>query len=211
MLHAQNFRKGARVQWVETFVARALHPTKEDDVAAGARRRPEARSNPNVVPMAGVMERIDFLLRFWELRARSERLGDPLEPGEQLELLSLMQLVIGPRVQGAGPVARDQECIPAQVIGDGAIQPIEIRTVSARAILVAAATALEVGAQVIVRIADAVTGVEFALPCEVTWAYQGAPCTMALAVDGIPTRTDFIAPSAASTALRMGPRRRLVG
>ena len=63
----------------------------------------------------------------------------------------------------------------------------------------------------IVRIADAVTGVEFALPCEVTWAYQGAPCTMALAVDGIPTRTDFVAPAASSPQLRMGPRLPLVG
>ena len=49
-----------------------------------------------------------------------------------------MQLVTGPRVQGAGPVARDSGAIPGQVIGDGAIQSIEIRNVSAAAILVAA-------------------------------------------------------------------------
>ena len=163
-----------------------------------------------MVAMAGVIEKIDFLVRFWELKARSESCGDPLAPAEQLELLSLMQLVTEQRnVQPAGPVPREAGAIPGQVIGDGAIQSVEIRNVSAAAILVAAATVLSVGAQVIVRIADAVSGVEFALPCEVTWAFNGAPCTMALAVDGIPTRTDFVA--TAVTSLRMGPRRRLVG
>jgi hypothetical protein len=158
--------------------------------------------------MPGVIDKIDFLVRFWELKARSESCGDPLAGIEQLELLSLMQLV-DRKVQAAGPVAREPGAIPAQVIGDGAIQSIEIRNVSAAAILVAAASVLAAGAQVIVRIADAVSGVEFALPCEVTWAYQGAPCTMALAVDGIPTRTDFVA--TAATSLRMGPPQRLVG
>jgi hypothetical protein len=160
--------------------------------------------------MPGVIEKIDFLVRFWELRARSESCGDPLAPGEQVELLSLMQLVtVDRKVQSAGPVTRESGAVPAQVIGDGAIQAIEIRNVSAAAILVAASSVLSAGAQVIVRIADAISGVEFALPCEVTWAYQGAPCTMALAVDGIPTRTDFVA--TAATSLRMGPRQRLVG
>ncbi len=160
--------------------------------------------------MASVMEKIDFLVRFWELKARSESSGDPLAQAEQVELLSLMQLVRAKQsVQPAGPVARDAGAIPAQVIGDGSIQPIEIRNVTASAILVAAASAFAVGAQVILRIADAVSGIEFALPCEVTWAFEGAPCTMALAVDGIPTRTDFVA--RASPGFRMGPRRRLLG
>ncbi len=160
-----------------------------------------------MVAMAGVIEKVDFLVRFWELKARSESCGDPLASAEQLELLSLMQLVtVDRKVQGAGPVPREDGAIPAQVIGDGEIRSIEIRTVTAAAILVAASSALSAGAQVIVRIADAISGVEFALPCEVTWAYQGAPCTMALVVDGIPTRTDFVA--TAATSLRMGPRQR---
>jgi hypothetical protein len=146
--------------------------------------------------MQGVMEKIDFLVRFWELRARSERLGDPLGPSEQVELLSLMQLTGAAKLPHAGPVPRDAaSAIPAQVIGDGAIQSMEIRNVSAAAILVAASSPLSRGSQVIVRVADAVSGVEYALPCEVAWAWQGSPCTMALEVDGIPTRTDFAAPA----------------
>ena len=147
-----------------------------------------------------MLEKLDFLVRFWELRARSERLGDPLGPSEQVELLSLMQLVTGgAKIPDAGPVARDSSsAIPAQVIGDGAIQSMEIRNVSAAAILVAAASHLSPGSHVIVRVADAVSGVEYALPCEVAWAWQGSPCTMALEVDGIPTRTDFAAPALAN-------------
>ncbi len=155
-----------------------------------------------------VLEKIDFLVRFWELRARSERLGDPLAAGEQVELLSLMQLVTGTRMQEAGPVARDQGAIPAQVVGDGDIQAIEIRNVSAAAILIAAASALTAGARVIVRIADAVSGIELALPCTVVWAYRASPCTMALEVDGIPTRTDFVASASPPAGFAFGGRAR---
>jgi hypothetical protein len=163
--------------------------------------------------MVGVIEKIDFLVRFWELRARSERMGEPLESSEQVELLSLMQLVTSSRVQSAGPVARDNGAIPAQVIGDGEIRAIEIRSVTAAAILVASSSALTAGARVIVRIADAVTGIELALPCSVTWAYRGSPCTMALAVDGIPTRNDFVTSgtgvgAGATTSIRFGSRPR---
>jgi hypothetical protein len=158
----------------------------------------------------GLIEKVDFLVRFWELKARSETCGNPLAAAEQLELLSLMQVVtLDRKVQLAGPVVREAGAIPAQMIGDGAIQPIEIRSVTAAAILIATTAALPAGSQVILRIADAVSGIEFALPCEVTWAFPGTPSTMALAVDGIPTRTDFVA--TAATSLRMGPRQRLVG
>ncbi len=165
----------------------------------------------------GVIEKIDFLVRFWELEARNASLGQPLSAGEQVELLSLMQLVTGDhRLPPAGPVARTRSALPAQVIGDGTIKAVEIRSVSASAILVAGAGAImSVRAQVIVRTADAVSGVEYALPCRVLWAYPGTPCTMALAVDGVPTRTDFSTPPIhgpyAPRSLSIGRTFRLVG
>jgi hypothetical protein len=161
-----------------------------------------------------VLEKIDFLVRFWELNARNAQLGQPLTSPERLELLSLMQLVTGDvRVQGAGPVGRTRGALPAQMIGDGTIKAVEIRSVSAAALLVASVSTLSVGSQVIVRVADAVSGVEYALPCKVKWVYVGAPCTMALIVDGIPTRTDFSTPPAthAQGTLTMGRPVRLVG
>lgn len=165
-----------------------------------------------MVPAPNVIDKIDFLLRFWELKARSDRLGDPLGPSEQLELLSLMQLVTSPRMPKAGPVARERGSVPAQVIGDGGLEAVEVRNVSAAALLVAAeGGTFAAGSQVIVRIADAVTGVEFSLPCIVTWAYKGSPSTMALTVDGIPTRTDFVTAPITHPTLPLSPRRRLLG
>src|SRR5688500_10659642 len=42
-----------------------------------------------------LLDKLDFLVRFWELKARNGSLGAPLAPNEQIELLSLMQLVTG--------------------------------------------------------------------------------------------------------------------
>ena len=162
-----------------------------------------------------MIEKIDFLVRFWELNARNAQLGEPLAASEQLELLSLMQLVTAgdQRTPQAGPVGRTKGALPAQMIGNGTIKAVEIRSVSATAIVVACATSMGVGSQVIVRAADAVSGVEYALPCKVLWVYVGTPCTMAMAVDGIPKRTDFSTPPEAHTqgTLTMGRPVRLVG
>jgi hypothetical protein len=164
--------------------------------------------------MVGVMQKLDFLVRFWELKARSARLGDPLGPAEQIELLSLLQLVSGSGAMPvAGPVPRDADAVPGQVIGDGGILAIEVRAVTPSAILATAARGVTEGAQVIVRVADAVSGVEYALPCRVAWVFAGSPYTMALAVDGVPARAEFTMPPLAHTQpeLRLGPRVRLVG
>ena len=134
---------------------------------------------------------------------------------EQVELLSLMQLVMGEvTLPLAGPVARTRNAIPAQMIGDGTMKAIEIRALNAAAMVVACSTSMAAGAPVIVRAADAISGVEYALPCKVMWAYGGSPCTMALAVDGIPTRSVFGLPADAHLhdgAMSMGRTERLVG
>jgi hypothetical protein len=164
-----------------------------------------------------VIEKLDFLVRFWELKARHATLGQPLAPKEQVELLSLMQLVVGETdIPAAGPVARSRTTLPAQLIGDGTLRAVEIRALSAAALLVATALPLTVGAQVIMRATDAVSGVEYALPCMVMWVHPGTtqePTTMALVVDGIPARTIFASPGdgQVSTALALGRHERLVG
>ncbi len=139
-----------------------------------------------------MIDKLDFLVRFWELKARNASLGEPLGPREQIELLSLMQLVTGDLdVPAAGPVDRPKGALPAQMIGDGTILAVEVRTVSAAAVVVSCASSVPVGSHVILRTADAITGVEYALPCTVLWVYKGAPTIVALHVDGIPTRAVF--------------------
>jgi hypothetical protein len=160
-----------------------------------------------------VIDKLGFLVRFWELKARHATLGLPLSSGEQLELLSLMQLVTGDfRMPEPGTCARPSNAVPAQLIGEGTILPVEVRYVCAAAMVVASAKSMSPGERVIIRTADAVSGVEFAFPCSVAWVYDGAPCIMAVVVDGIPVRSEFAAMPEPRTAnvLSIGPQIRLV-
>ncbi len=161
-----------------------------------------------------VIDKLGFLARFWELKARHATLGQPLAPNEQLELLSLMQLVTGDfRMPEPGTCARPANALPAQLIGEGMILPVEVRHVCAAALLVASARPMSPCERVIVRTADAVSGVEYAFPCNVAWVYDGSPCIMALVVDGIPTRTEFASmpEPRAGSVLQIGRQERLVG
>jgi hypothetical protein len=161
-----------------------------------------------------VIEKLDFLVRFWELSARHATLGQPLLPSERLELLSLMQLVHSDaHVPPVGHAEPTEGAIPAQLIGEGAILSVEMRDVSASGMRVACADTMQQGAHVVVRTADAVTGVEYVLPCTVAWVHRGAPNTMALVVDGIPSRKNFFSPvdAQARSSFAMGRHERLVG
>ena len=61
-----------------------------------------------------MIEKLDFLVRFWELKARHATLGEPLGQDEQRELLSLLQLVTGdmhlPEIGRAS--CRERVCVP---------------------------------------------------------------------------------------------------
>ena len=160
-----------------------------------------------------VVDKIGFLVRFWELKARHATLGQPLSPRERLELLSLMQLITPDfKLPEPGTCARPADALPAQLIGEGTILPVEVRHVCAAALLIASARPMTPAERAIVRTADPISGVEYALPCTIAWVYDASPCIMALIVDGIPTRTEFAAmpePRVASV-LPMGRRVRLV-
>lgn len=161
-----------------------------------------------------MIDKLDFLVRFWELKARNASLGEPLAPREQLELLSLMQLVTGDlEIPPAGPVERPKSALPAQMIGDGAILQVEIRSVSAAALVVSSASTVPSGSRVILRAADAISGVEYALPCSVAWVYDASPTILALGVDGIPTRSVFagVPEPRLSMPLSLGKHARLIG
>jgi hypothetical protein len=161
-----------------------------------------------------LIDKLDFLVRFWELNARNASLGEPLSAKEQIELLSLMQLVTGDLdVPAIGPYERPRHALPAQMIGDGTILPVEIRSVAAGAVIVSCAGAVPAGAQIILRAADAITGVEYVLPCKVHWVHRGTPTFVALGVDGIPKRSVFagVPEPKLSMPLALGKHVRFVG
>lgn len=161
-----------------------------------------------------MIDKLDFLMRFWELNARNSSLGTPLSTGEQIELLSLMQLVTSELdVPAPGPCERRRNALPAQMIGDGTILTVEVRSVSAGSVIVSCASSVPAGAQVILRATDAITGVEYVLPCNVLWVHRAAPMILALRVDGIPTRRVFagVPEPRLSMPLALGKHVRLVG
>ena len=161
-----------------------------------------------------VIDKLGFLVRFWELKARHATLGQPLAANEQLELLSLMQLVTGDfKMPEPGTCARPGNALPAQLIGEGTILPVEVRYVCAAALLVSSAKSMSPGERVIIRTADAVSGVEYVFPCSVAWVYDASPCIMAVVVDGIPTRSEFASmpEPRTSNVLSIGRQVRLVG
>jgi hypothetical protein len=160
-----------------------------------------------------VIDKIGFLVRFWELRARHSTLGEPLVAREQLELLSLMQLVTSDcKMPDRGSCARPSNALPAQLIGEGTILSVELRYVCAGALLAASVKSMTPGERVIIRTADAISGVEYALPCSVAWLYESSPFIIALVVDGIPTRSEFsvLPEPRATSVLSMGRQVRLV-
>jgi hypothetical protein len=190
-------------------VARALQPTFAGRVHHGTRAgyAPQEREKH-------VIDKIGFLVRFWELKARHATLGEPLTSPEQLELLSLMQLITSDfQMPEPGTCVSPGNALPAQLIGEGTILPVETRYVCAAALLVASAKSMTPGERVVVRMADSISGVEYTLPCSIAWVYDATPCIMALVVDGIPLRSEFavLPEPRVGSVLSMGRQVRLVG
>jgi hypothetical protein len=63
------------------------------------------------------------------------------------------------------------------------------------------------GHRTILNVADAVSGVEYSVPCVVTWAREDEPCLIGLAPDGVPTRSEFTVPASGffRSPLGIGP------
>ena len=144
-----------------------------------------------------MLEKLDFMMRFWDLKARHESLGAPLSPVERVELLSLLSLMAtDDPLPPPGPPPRSEHALDAQITARGGFVGVEVRMVCARGLVVACMTALPAGQSTVVRLADDATGLEYAVPCVVEWGIEGSPSAMALRVDGAPARMVFVDPEA---------------
>jgi hypothetical protein len=142
------------------------------------------------------MEKLDLLVRFWELRVRYEALGMPLDKHERLELLSLLQLVAS--ADEAPPLEAidvSRRGVPVQLTAGSGFLAGELKDLSYDRLIVTTAESVPIGHRTIVYLADAVTGVEYTLPCVVANALTGSPCLIGLAPDGLPMRSQFTVPS----------------
>jgi hypothetical protein len=141
------------------------------------------------------MEKLDFLVRFWGLRTRYETLGVPLTKEERLELLSLLQLLAAedepPAIETIDP---SQRGVPVQVTAGSGFLSGVLKDLSSDRLVIGAVEPLPTGQRTILHVADAVSGVEYSVPCVVTWAREDEPCLIGLAPDGVPTRSEFTVP-----------------
>ena len=144
-----------------------------------------------------MLEKLDFMMRFWDLKARHEALGAPLSPAERVELLSLLGLMAtDDPLPPPGPPPRSEHALEAQITARGSFVGVEVRMVCARGVVVACLSPLPEGESTVVRLADDVSGMDYAVPCVVEWAVEGSPSSMALRVDGAPARMTFVEPEA---------------
>jgi hypothetical protein len=142
------------------------------------------------------MEKLDLLVRFWELRVRYEALGMPLDKQERLELLSLLQLVASAdEIPALEAIDTSRRGIPVQLTAGSGFLSGELKDLTYERLIVATAEPMAAGHRTIVYLADAVTGVEYTLPCAVACSRIGEPCLVALALDGLPLRSHFTVPS----------------
>jgi hypothetical protein len=144
------------------------------------------------------MDTLDFLVRFWELRARYDRLGVPLSDRERLELLSLIQMVSSASVASSSETrCGTRRGIPMQLTAGSGFLAADLRELRTDGLVVGAAEPIGLGTRTIAYVADAVSGFEYSLPCVVTWLRQEEPWLMGLMLDGLPTRAQFAAPVSA--------------
>ncbi len=136
-----------------------------------------------------MFEKLDFMMRFWHLRAR---FGDPrggLSASERIELMSLMRLMATDHaLPDPGPPPRTEEGFLVQMTSQHGFVAGELRLVCAGGVVVACHTPMPVGQSTLVRVADEDSGTEYTLPCLVEWGFVGNPSAMALRVDGVPAQ-----------------------
>lgn len=139
-----------------------------------------------------MIEKLDFMVRFWDLKARHAAKA-PLTPLERGELLSLLSLMVtdDPMPEPCAAAPRP-DGLPIRIAMRGGFAAAEVRYVCSAGLVIAARTPLVAGETTIVRLEDPATGLEYTLPCVVEWAFVGSETTMALRVDGAPTRTTCV-------------------
>jgi hypothetical protein len=141
-----------------------------------------------------VMQKLDLLVRFWELRARYDMTGMPLDKTERLELLSLLQLLATSNDTAGDMIDGSRRGMPVQITAGSGFLAGDLKELSADRLVIGAVEPLPLGYRTIVYVADAITGIEYTVPCIVAWSREDEPCLIGLSPDGVPARSHFTVP-----------------
>lgn len=134
-----------------------------------------------------MLDKLDFMVRFWSLRARHEA-GAALTPLERGELLSLLSLMVIDDPMPEPVAAPPGEGLPIQITARGGFLAADLRHVCSAGLVVVTEASLSVGQSTVARVNNVDRGVTYTMPCVVEWIWPGARATVALRVNGAPTR-----------------------
>jgi hypothetical protein len=161
-----------------------------------------------------VLEKLDFMVRFWDLKARHAAAGAHLTAQERGELLSLISLMAsGDPLPEPGPAPHTDGVI-VEMTARGVFLAAELRLVCAGGLVLASFVALPPGQSTLVRVVDPASGMQYTLPCVAAWSYPGNPTAVALCIDGVPARAHTGTPEMGAWRSPIGwsdPAEELVG
>jgi hypothetical protein len=161
-----------------------------------------------------MLENLDLLARFWELKARHAASGTPLSDEEQVELLSLLALVAQKHEPSEIAETFLPSSYPVQLIGEGILVSAELRQLSADCLWVSTGEPMPTGSRVLIRATDAIVGQEIVIPCIVQSVdegrNQGRANLLTLVPDGIPSKGAFANNWSAQRSFPLGARAKLV-
>jgi hypothetical protein len=161
-----------------------------------------------------MLEKLDFMVRFWDLKARHASAGAPLTALELGELLSLLSLMAADDPLPEPGPAPHTEGVIVELTARGGFLAAELRLVCAGGLVLASFVPLPVGQSTLVRLVDPASGTEYTLPCVAEWSYLGNPTAVALRIDGVPARAHAGAPELGAWRSPIGwaaPASELVG
>src|ERR1051326_7692126 len=99
-----------------TKMARPLHHPQENDSQ-------DPRSEGSTM-----LDKLDFMVRFWQLRARHDAIGAPLATFARVEFLSLIRLMADDlRLPDPGPAPKIEGGLPVQMTAPGGFLAAELR------------------------------------------------------------------------------------
>lgn len=139
-----------------------------------------------------MLNELDFMVRFWQLEARDRSAGARLTAAERAELTSLLRVMATDHhLPPAGPPPRAGRGAPVQLAAPGGFVTGELRLVCAEGLVVASGAQLHARQRTALHLADAVSGLEYTVPCVIEWAWPGPAPALGLRVNGCPTRASF--------------------
>ena len=134
---------------------------------------------------------LEMIYEYQLLRSKEEYLEIRLDEDERVRQMGLDRLLQGETIDRSSRrrFPRVKLVMPVQFTLPGGFESGEVRDLSGGGLCISCLRPPELGARLIVRIADTREGYEYVFPCRVVWRTATGNRRMGVAFDGVPSRT----------------------